>query len=544
MPSLMELVDWVNKGKPVDPQSLELYENSSNPAEKFLAHHAHAQLGMHDSHQHLLKCLQAIEFADQKILSQYLSLCDFLNLHAERIEPTFRFAVAALARREYALGMEAIQAAIAFDSQNGGHDVADRDNCLLIASQFELIAKNVGWPAPSTLDWNNRHTRIAMIVSSITDDDAAARFLLNFAKYLDTSRFQLFIYSTESSAARGQQQFTQPHYSPSSQDRGAKTLQDLIQRNAQTWLAPCDGDALTSAAALVEQLVTDQIDIAIFDTAQSDPIAGVVASCNIAKSKINLCRKTPLYSPGISSVIYLSSETHQADKDFWISRGIESRVILEGGDIEEQTGPTPRRSALGIPQTAVVLATAGNDLDRTLTSDFVESIIQILQSHPLAIYLLIGPGELAWQKRRFEAAGVAKRVGYAGPRNNLPGFLKLCDIYLAEFPNAGPEGIMQAMSVEKPVVAISSSQSQITGNEESLAPDIDQFIQRVSNLIKDPTAREQIGKQMRRCVEQQFSFRKTAAEFEQLCDQLLGTVSATNEIHYNIGPPETFAAVA
>ena len=44
---------------------------------------------------------------------------------------------------------------------------------------------------------------------------------------------------------------------------------------------------------------------------------------------------------------------------------------------------------------------------------------------------LIGEGELAWQKRKFESAGVSKRIGYAGKRRDLPGFLRIADIYLA-----------------------------------------------------------------------------------------------------------------
>ena len=58
------------------------------------------------------------------------------------------------------------------------------------------------------------------------------------------------------------------------------------------------------------------------------------------------------------------------------------------------------------------------------------------------------------QKRKFESAGVSKRIGYAGKRRDLPGFLRIADIYLAEFPNPAPQGVLMAMSVERPVVAM------------------------------------------------------------------------------------------
>ena len=38
MASLMELIERVNRGELIDPAQLEIYQESSNSAEKFLAH--------------------------------------------------------------------------------------------------------------------------------------------------------------------------------------------------------------------------------------------------------------------------------------------------------------------------------------------------------------------------------------------------------------------------------------------------------------------------------------------------------------------------
>ena len=46
MASLMELIERVNKGDLIDPAQLEIYQESSNSAETFLAHHAHAMLDL------------------------------------------------------------------------------------------------------------------------------------------------------------------------------------------------------------------------------------------------------------------------------------------------------------------------------------------------------------------------------------------------------------------------------------------------------------------------------------------------------------------
>ena len=132
------------------------------------------------------------------------------------------------------------------------------------------------------------------------------------------------------------------------------------------------------------------------------------------------------------------------------------------------------KSARRTTATAVVLATAGNNLDKTLAGEFIDAIVTILRAHPNAIYLLIGDAELAWQKRKFESAGVGKRVGFAGKRKDLPGFLRIADLYLAEFPTASAFGVLQAMSVERPVVAAKcgddAETSQASGSPACAGP--------------------------------------------------------------------------
>src|SRR5438105_12691784 len=125
MASLMELVERVNKGEMIDAEGLELYEESPNSAEKFLAHHAHAMLDLRRAHQHMLQSLEAIDYSDQKVLNQFVSVSGFLGLTDLRAQPMVRFGSSAIARREYALGLEAIQNGVSYDLQHGGSFTAD-----------------------------------------------------------------------------------------------------------------------------------------------------------------------------------------------------------------------------------------------------------------------------------------------------------------------------------------------------------------------------------------------------------------------------------
>jgi predicted O-linked N-acetylglucosamine transferase (SPINDLY family) len=530
----MELVERVNKGELIDAEHLEVYEESPNSAEKFLAHHAHAMLDLRQAQHHMLQSLEAIEYSDQKVLNQFLSVSSFVGVSEMRAPAVVKFGSCAIARREYALGVEALQNGVAFDLAHGGAYTSDRENCLFVATQYDRAAQCIGWRGSgdfAALDYNNKQTKIAYVVSALVDDETAARATCSLAKHIDAKRFKFGVYSTEAGVRRERQLFAHSAYAAPSAKRAAATMEYLAKRGAPVWMASADGDVIAAAKEMAAQFVRDRIDVVIFDTTQADPIAAILASWEVARVKVNLCRRTPLYAPGVNCVTYTDQVRFESDKTFWQARGVDARYVLEGIDCDEafSTSPAPQRSAYGIPDNAVVLATAGSDLDRTMSEEFVDTMINILRAHPHAIYLAIGEGEMAWQKRKFESAGVGKRVGYAGKRKDMPAFLRLADLYLAEFPAAGATGVLQAMAVERPVVALrwgddvdQSAAATFVGSECTItARDPNAYIERVSKMIREPMYRAKLGKTMRQRVEQYFGFNQTARNLEQLCDQLI-----------------------
>ncbi|MEA2711900.1 MAG: hypothetical protein QOF78_4501 [Phycisphaerales bacterium] len=530
MASLMELIERVNRGELIDAAQLEIYQESTNSAEKFLAHHAHAMLDLRRAQQHMMQSLEAIDYSDQKVLGQFMSVSSFLGLTDLRAGPVVKFGACAIGRREYALGLEAIQNGVSFDLSQRGSWTSDRENCQFVAAQYDRAARGIGWSSgEGNFQWNNAQTKIALIVSSISDDDAAGRTIRALARYLDSKRFQLCVYSTEAPARREKQPFGLTTFVSASRKRGVTTISDLAVRGIECWTAPTDGDVVSAAKELAERMVADRIEIALIDATQADPIASLIATWDTAAIKVNLCRDTPLYNAGVSCITYLDAVKYEADLEYWQKRGMETKFILEGVDTQAELGAMPARSAYGIPENSVVLATAGNHLDKSLTGEFIDTVIAILRAHPNVIYLLIGDADLTWQKRKFESAGVAKRVGYAGKRKDLPGFLRIADLYLAEFPSAGSYGVLQAMSVERPVVAAkcgdeadNSQAATLVGSEGViLGKDAAAYIDRVSKIIKDKSYRTKLGKMMRTRVEQHFTFAQTARMLEQTFDQLI-----------------------
>jgi predicted O-linked N-acetylglucosamine transferase (SPINDLY family) len=529
----MELVERVNKGELIDPEQLEIYQESSNSAEKFLAHHAQAMLELRYAQQHMLQSLEAIDYSDQKVLNQFVSVSSFLGLTDLRCGPIVKFGSCAIGRREYALGLDAIQNAVTYDLTHGGEYTSDRENCLFIAQQYDRVAQCIGWappePTSQTTPGVNKPIRIAYVTSGIADDETTGRTIQSLAKHLDAKRCKLTVYSTEVGVRRDRQMFAQTTYATPSAKRGSATGDVLSKLKIMPWCCSTDSDIVNCCKELASQLIKDRIDVILFDVTQADPIACTVAQWDCARVKINLCRRTPMYMGGVSCISYVDPMRYEIDKTFWARRGVDCRFILEGMDLDEILGPIPQRGTYGIPENACVLATAGNDLDETISEEFCETVINVLRSHPQAIYLLIGDGELSAQKRKFESAGVGKRIGYAGRRKDLPGFLRMTDIYLAEFPCGTGAGALQAMCMERPCVAMrcgdsaeTSQAAQFVGNEACISgDDPNDYIERVSKLIREPAYRARLGKSMRTRVEQHYAYSQTARQIEQLCEQMI-----------------------
>ena len=86
--------------------------------------------------------------------------------------------------------------------------------------------------------------------STIADDEATSKMIRGLAKYHDSKRFKLQVYSTESGVRREKQLFGQNAYVPASVKRGGQTIVDLAKQKIPTWSAPTDGDIVSAAKDL------------------------------------------------------------------------------------------------------------------------------------------------------------------------------------------------------------------------------------------------------------------------------------------------------
>ena len=552
MPSLIELVEMVNAGDGVDAADLAAYQQSTNAAERFLGHHAGATLGLRQCHAHLSQALQAVGYADRKVLEQYAGLCAFVGQEYLRTGPAVKFGRGAISRGEVALGLEALASAVATDLSRGWAWSADLGNGVELCRAYAEAAAAVGWTrpgnAPRDASSAGDQIRVAYVVSSLGDDEPAARAATALAKNLDHKRYRLGVYSTEAWCRRDRQTWAEGAtlapsgvMTGSSAKRGGGTIARLSQSKAGHWIAPttgpAGGDLAAAAVALADKLAEDRVDVVVVDADPSDAVAGVAVQWPVAKGVLWVARRVPLYAETVGAAAYLDPTRCAADEAYWRGRGATCTPLVEGVDLDAPATEAPRRSAYGIPESAVILTTAADDVARTVTPELIDGVAETLRRHPQAVYLLVGGGDATGIRKRFEAAGVGKRVGYAGKRRDLPGFLRMADVYVGEFPEASPAGVLQAMSMGLATVAVACDDSpaqivacEFVGSEATIQESgAEAFAERVGRLVRDGAYRQQQGLAMRRRVEQHFSYEQTARGIEGLCAALLSPAGVEDE---------------
>ena len=553
MSSLIELVEQVNRGADADAESLLPYQQSANSAERFLAFHAGATLGLRKSHADLSEALRAIGYADRKVLEQYVGLCAFLGRSDEAVGPTVAFGRTAVERGELSLGLEAASSAVAQDLGRGGEWSRDRANLIALGELYQTAADAAGWAGGPGIAWSNTQPHVGYLVSALGDDEPAARGSATLAAHLDKNAFRLKVYATEGFVRRDGQQWAgwpsagvagrigkRPGGAAGgtwinngvgaipSAARGEAVVSRLRDAGAGHWVAPTNGDVLSAATALSDRLVADQTDVLIVDADVTDPVAGLVVSWGVARRVLWVSRRRPLYSKKIDAVCYLDPAAAEADGEWWRKSDVEPTVLVEGLDAAagEAEGPMPSRRQYGIPDSAVICATAADDVSRRVGEGMIDGVIALLRKQPQAVYLLIGAGETAGLRRRFEAAGVGRRVGYAGRRRDLAAFLRMADVYLCPFGGsdatpASPAETIAAMGAGLPVLAADDA-SGVAGpaGEEAVAADAEAWADRAARLARDGGLRRKGGASMRRRAEQSFAYAATAREVEAIVSRL------------------------
>jgi glycosyltransferase involved in cell wall biosynthesis len=187
------------------------------------------------------------------------------------------------------------------------------------------------------------------------------------------------------------------------------------------------------------------------------------------------------------------------------------------------------RQKLGLPAGAAILLYAGRINHEKGLHWLLPAYRDLLKTCSNTLLVLLGPvhaNDEAYAqslKEDLKAWGIAERVRFAGAVNNVPDYMRACDLFVLSSREEGfSSAILEAMASQLPVVVsdvpgISESQVQ-NGVEGLLVPlgDIQALTEAMETLFTNPQKVKRMGEAARQRVEEMYTPQKIFAAYSQM----------------------------
>lgn len=204
-------------------------------------------------------------------------------------------------------------------------------------------------------------------------------------------------------------------------------------------------------------------------------------------------------------------------------------VIHNAINLDKQEGSgSPRfREKAGIPQDAVLIASAGRLSPEKNYFGMIEAARMALERNSKLYFVIFGEGELRSQlEERIRHHKLSGRFLLPGFRNDLLNLLPEIDIFmLPSFTEGLPNVVLEAFAARKPVVATAVGgtpevvQHEVSGFL-SRPDDVDSMADQLLRLAESEELRNQMGEAGYRHVAEYFSFSEQSRKYEQLYESL------------------------
>jgi len=187
------------------------------------------------------------------------------------------------------------------------------------------------------------------------------------------------------------------------------------------------------------------------------------------------------------------------------------------------------RAREGIPPGSPVAVCVSNFFDYKGHDDLVEALAGIARDFPDATCVLIGrdAGSLEATRALAGDLGVLPRLRFAGPRSDVPDFLRAADLFVHPSHQEGfSNAILEAMAAGLPVIACDvggNPEAVVDGETGRLVPPRcpGRLAEAMSELLGDEGKRRAMGEAGRRRAEERFSLGRMVAEVEAMYESLV-----------------------
>ena len=207
---------------------------------------------------------------------------------------------------------------------------------------------------------------------------------------------------------------------------------------------------------------------------------------------------------------------------------------------------------LGIDERYKIVGTVGRLSEEKGHLHLLDAAKEVLRKYPKVVFLIVGDGpmrqvlkgkcsklaEVEYTERAFSKTTFV----FAGIRNDMPAIYSLMDVFILPSIKEGlPMVLLEAMASQKPVVAthVGAMPTVIEHGISGLLiqpRDAKGLAEAIIALLKKPEKADQLARNGRMRVEQEFSSKKMAERYAEVYQDLVSTSLPKKERRIGIGP--------
>jgi glycosyltransferase involved in cell wall biosynthesis len=235
-----------------------------------------------------------------------------------------------------------------------------------------------------------------------------------------------------------------------------------------------------------------------------------------------LCSVRPAVGISVNTVppiapvdVWLTADPTLPRQKLW--QGIAApQAVFHPWRIQRSTRQWPlTRAALGVDASAVIWVTAGFRLEHEIKGEWAGRMMQLLARQPHVVWLLVG-GEGRLPPVLANAG--AGRVRALATRDDLPGILRNCDIFVNPPRMGGGFSVAEAMAEGLPVTSFAGSDGGDKVGELALA-DLDSYMERLAALTASRSLRASIGESLRKRFAERFDLDASGPALVAACEE-------------------------
>ena len=525
-----ELIKLISAHRGLTLGKIRELQSEETPAQRLRGYAMEAAFHVHADAPE--KALEAIQRADDAFpvlpIPLFLLLLDLRYImHEESKIPSdyLTYGVSAVQNAQYDLGCESLGTAFVEDADRWLKMVYEPETVQKATRCYEQVTIHLMKQLPSRVSRRHDKCRIGMLVANLVDDTVAyARRVMDFAHYIDRSRYELFVYSTENMCIRQHALPVRCIAQPSTV-WAPRYLKELEGLNVPVFLASRELPVTRAALTVVKQMMEDEIDILIMQSGPTMPIDWLAARMYPALAKLHIHIGVPNYQKGMDVTIFDNQTNMEREQKSWPHAAGDMVLIRQGTDLAVIEKQVPMsRNQCGIPDDAVLIGVLSNHLDQRLKPDYLETISCIMMTHPQVWFVPIGQRLLPGRVQEFfREKQLQDRVCHIPVQRNPASALKILDVYANEFPVGGSQAVVEAMACGLPVAAIrwGTTHVESTGADIVGAPyaietrNIDAYKQLIETWIVNIEQRRVAGDGMLNRAREHFSIKNYV---KKMCD--------------------------